>query len=119
MKTTTAGFTLVEIMTVVGIVGLLAVIALPSFLKTRTMSQTKACLNNLRIMDSAKEQAAMANMWGSGRTVQSGTAQETIVLEYLKGGKLAACPAGGTYSWNPIGTNPSCSKSADGHTMPQ
>jgi prepilin-type N-terminal cleavage/methylation domain-containing protein len=62
MKTKTsrkAGFTLVEIMIVVAIIGLLAAIAIPNFVKARSTSQMNACINNLRQIDSAKQQWAL------------------------------------------------------------
>ena len=112
------GFTLVEIMIVTGIVGLLASMAVPSFIKARTISQSKSCINNLRIMDSAKEQAAMEYGWGPTTAIANGSADETNILAYIKRHVVPVCPGSGTYSWNNIGTDPSCTRGGtEVHTL--
>jgi type IV pilus assembly protein PilA len=55
------GFTLVEIMIVVVIIGLLASMAIPAFQKVRTNSQDKAVLNNARQLSAASDQYYLEN----------------------------------------------------------
>lgn len=96
------GFTLVEIMIVVAIIGLLAAIAIPNFVQARNTSRANACVNNLRIIDASKEQDALENNLATG-------AASANVLNYIKGGALPTCPGGGAYTVDVIGTDPSCS----------
>jgi type II secretory pathway pseudopilin PulG len=90
-------------MIVVAIIGLLAAIAIPSFVKARNTSQQNACINNLRIIDSGKEQYAMAARLSDGAGIITAS-----VNDYVKGTTTPICPGGGTYDYSNIGSNPEC-----------
>jgi prepilin-type N-terminal cleavage/methylation domain-containing protein len=98
----TAGFTLVEIMIVVAIIGLLAAIAIPNFVKARETAQLNSIFNNLRILEGAKDQWALENKRGTGDVPNwaSGTAG---IIDYLKGATIKNV-VGEAYTINPVGT---------------
>jgi prepilin-type N-terminal cleavage/methylation domain-containing protein len=104
------GFTLVEIMIVVLIIGILLAIAIPNFVKARESSRTKSCIANLKQIDSAKEQYAMDNKKNTGDAVTS----TDIAPSYMK--TFPDCPSGGTYTVGAIGTDPTCSTGGT-HTL--
>jgi type IV pilus assembly protein PilA len=78
----TKGFTLVEIMIVVVIIGLLAAMAIPAFQKVRASSQDKAVLNNLRQLSSAADQYFLEK---GVSQVSSATLVGTDSTQYIKG----------------------------------
>jgi type II secretory pathway pseudopilin PulG len=78
-------------MIVVAIIGMLAAIAIPSFMKSRSEARKSTCVNNLRLIDHAKEQWATTNNKNNGDNCAS-----TDVDDYMKGNTMPACPAGGT-----------------------
>ena len=105
------GFTLVEIMIVVVIIGLLAAIAIPLFVKARNTSQATACINNLRQLEGAVETYALENKLSSSATYTISALQP--YLRKHSGQSLPECPASGTYSAGTTVTNPpTCSLSS-------
>ena len=103
-------------MIVVAIIGLLATIAIPNWVRARTASQNQACINNLRQIDGAVQQWALENK-------QAATAPVTApdVIPYLK--NQVVCPAGGTafsdsYTVSDAQTKPTCQKDAVNHVLP-
>jgi prepilin-type N-terminal cleavage/methylation domain-containing protein len=100
-----AGFTLVEIMIVVAIIGVLAAIGIPSFLHARTRSQATACINNLRQIETAVQQVAIEKGKHVGDTVTYPD-EITPYIKLNKNGSIPPCPAQGNYSLQTVGSIP-------------
>jgi hypothetical protein len=66
-----------------------------------------ACVNNLRMIDAAKEQSALAGAWANGAPCNTTATINTINM-YIRGSITPICPEGGMYIYGPIGTNPVC-----------
>ncbi len=108
-----AGFTLVELMIVVLIIGVLLNIALPSFVSVRDKSQARSCVKNMNDFLVAKEQYAMDNKVPASSVTAvtwsniSSYVRSSPLTDPVKG---PTCPASSTtyYDFNPISTVPDC-----------
>ena len=108
---------LIPYLIAVALIGVVAVVALPNFIRARTTSAQNACMNNLRQLDGAIQQWGLENKKTTNDIPRLDDLKPYIKLTSL--GELPRCPAGGTYTAGRVGARPRCSVGGEGHTLPQ
>ena len=92
------GFTLIEIMIVIAIIGIIMAVAIPSFSKAGKEAKKSSCINNLQILE------GVVDTWALQEHIPNGTQIDPEKLRpYLKHNELPVCPAGGTYTYGKVG----------------
>jgi hypothetical protein len=85
---------------------LMAAIAIPSFVQAKEFSQQALCVNNMRMIDVVKDQAALEHNLTAGESVSEDLLSESLQVPVSS----MLCPKGGVYSINPVGVEPTCTE---------
>ena len=94
----------IGIVLAITIIPLMMAIAIPNFVRARDMAQMNACINNLRMIDGAKQEWALEN-----NKKGADTPTQADLAHYLKNGQFPVCPNRGTYTIGPVDESPICS----------
>jgi hypothetical protein len=89
-----------------------AAVALPAFAKAKQNAQKIACINNLRMIDTAKQQWALEN-----KKKENDTPTQEDLLQFFPKHTFPVCPSKGDYTINAVSGKPECSVA--GHAMPE
>ncbi len=115
IRSHSSGFTLVEIMIVVAIIGLLASIAIPNYAQSRNTARRNVCISNLQQIEGAIQRWSLDTNKDEGATVAYSDIQG-----YLK--RAVVCPSGGTcfedsYTITTVDAAPTCQKKPALHKL--
>lgn len=114
-KKNNPAFTIIELMIVMAIIGIVAVVSVPNYVKSRNRTQAKTCINNLRMIDRMTQQWAFEN---NKLATDTYSLTDTSLLKHFRGSVLPLCTGDGTYApASNLSGEPTCSLSSLGHTL--
>lgn len=107
-----AALSLVEILCIVGILGMVAAIAVPSLIRSRDKAQRAGCIENLKQINSAQQQWVFEKKPAADAKIK-----KKDLLPYFKSGEFPVCPSGGSYQLGVPDEKPACSLAKEGHQL--